>query len=196
MTAISQPARIADHPVHPQFLGRWSPRAFDGTPMTPADMLTLLEAARWAPSASNNQPWRFVWGLRGDAGFDAIAGALVPGNHVWAHKAAGLVVVASKTTTTANEVTKPNALHAFDTGAAWVQLALQAHLGGFFAHAMAGFDGPALASAIALPADHAIHAVVAIGRQGDPATLPEALRLRETPSGRLPLAETTHRGSF
>ena len=196
MNAISPPARSADHPVDAQFLNRWSPRAFDGTPMTAADMLTMLEAARWAPSASNLQPWRFVWALRGDAGFDAIAKALVPFNHSWAHKAAGFVVVASKTTTEHDQTSTPNAYHAFDTGAAWAQLALQAHLNGFFAHGMAGYDGPALASAIGLPANHVTHAVVAIGRQGDPATLPEALRARETPNGRLTLAETTHRGRF
>ena len=196
MNAITSPTRIPDHPVDAQFPGRWSPRAFDGSTMTEADLLILLEAARWAPSANNNQPWRFVWGLRGDAGFDAIAATLVPFNHAWAHKAAALVVVASATTTVANDVTKPNALHAFDTGAAWAQLALQAHLNGFFAHGMAGFDGPALATAIALPADHALHAVLAIGRHGDPATLPEALRARETPSNRLPLSQTTRRGSF
>ena len=196
MNAILPLPRIADHPVDAQFLGRWSPRAFDGSPMTEADMLTLLEAARWAPSASNLQPWRFVWALRGDAGFDAIAATLVPFNHSWAHKAAGLVVVASKATTLQDHVAKPNAFHAFDTGAAWAQLALQSHLNGFFAHGMAGFDGAALAKAIALPADHVTHAVVAIGRHGDPATLPDALRAREAPNGRLTLAETAHRGRF
>ncbi|MEI6096952.1 MAG: nitroreductase family protein [Alphaproteobacteria bacterium] len=196
MTTSSAHARHADHPIAAQFLGRWSPRAFDGSAMTQADMLTLLEAARWAPSASNLQPWRFVWALHGEAGFDAIAAALVPSNHGWAHKAAGLVVVASRTINPSPDVTKPNRFHAFDTGAAWAHLALQAHLNGFFAHGMAGYDGATLASAIALPADHATHAVVAIGRHGDPATLPEALQARETPSGRLPLSETTRHGSF
>lgn len=196
MNANAQPARIADHPVDPQFLGRWSPRAFDASAMTGADVLTLLEAARWAPSASNNQPWRFVWSLRGEAAFDAIATSLVPSNHAWAHKAAALVVVVSKTTVTQNDVAVPNAYHAFDTGAAWAQLALQAHLNGFFAHGMAGFDHAALTFAIAMPADHVLHAVVAIGRHGDPASLPEALRAREMPNQRLPQSEITHHGSF
>jgi len=105
-------------------------------------------------------------------------------------------VLTSKTTVDREGEQKPNGPHAFDTGAAWAQLALQAHLKGFFAHAMGGFDAATLAPAIALPANHLIHAVVAIGRQGDPETLPEALRARETPNGRLPLSETTHRGSF
>jgi len=189
-------ARTPDHPVHAQFVNRWSPRAFDGTAMTKADVLTLLEAARWAPSASNNQPWRFVWALRGESGFEAIAGALMPSNHAWAHKAAALVVVASKTTVLKAEVEQPNALHAFDTGAAWVQLALQAHLNGFFAHGMAGFVADTLAPAINLPPNHVIHAVVAVGRQGDAATLPAELSAREVPSSRLPLSQTSHHGSF
>ena len=196
MNANTLPARIADHPIDPQFLGRWSPRAFDGSVVTEADMLTLLEAARWAPSSNNVQPWRLVWALRGDAGFDAIAATLVPFNHAWAHKAAGFVVVASKTTVPRDGEEKPNPSHAFDAGAAWAHLALQAHLSGLFAHAMGGFDAAALASAIALPFNHMIHAVVAIGRQGDPATLPDNLRARETPNGRMPLTETTHRGTF
>ena len=196
MNANLPPARIADHPVDPQFIGRWSPRAFDGSVVTEADMLTLLEAARWAPSSNNIQPWRLVWALRGDAGFDAIVATLVPFNQVWAHKAAGFVVMASKTTIPRDGEEQPNAPHAFDTGAAWAQLALQAHLSGLFAHAMGGFDAAALASAIALPMNHVIHAVVAIGRQGDPSTLPDNLRARETPNGRMPLTETTHRGTF
>ena len=196
MNANTPPARIADHPVDPQFLGRWSPRAFDGAAMTEAQMLTLLEAARWAPSSNNVQPWRLVWALRGDAGFEAIAATLVPFNHAWAHKAAAFVVIASKTTVLRDAEEKPNAPHAFDSGAAWAHLALQAHLGGLFTHAMGGFDAAALAPASALPAHHMIHAVVAVGRQGDPATLPEALRARETPNGRMTLTETTRRGSF
>jgi nitroreductase len=196
MNAILPQSRVADHPVHPLFLGRWSPRAFDGSVMTEADMLTLLEAARWAPSASNHQPWRFVWALQGDAGFDAIAASLVPSNHAWAHKAAGFVVVASKTTTLRNGNDHPNPFHGFDAGAAWAHLALQAHLNGFFAHAMGGFDPAALSGVIALPQGHVVHAVVAIGRHGDPATLPGALRDREVPNGRLTLGDLAHREAF
>ena len=88
-------ARHADHPIDPQFLTRWSPRAFSAAPLQEAEMLRLLEAARWAPSASNLQPARFAWGLRGDAAFGAILAALVPFNQDWAKAAAGLIVVAS-----------------------------------------------------------------------------------------------------
>lgn len=196
MTAPLHTPRIADHPVDAQFLDRWSPRAFSTESMAQADVLSLLEAARWAPSASNLQPWRFVYGLRGDAGFSAIAAALVPFNQAWADKAAALVVFASKTTTPKDDTEVPNAYHAFDTGAAWAQLALQAHLNGWAAHGMAGFDPAVLARNVALPADHVLHAVVAVGRQGDPAGLPEMLRAREHPIDRLALTETAFHGMF
>ena len=196
MNAPVTAARIADHPVDPQFLNRWSPRAFTDDAMTQADVLSLLEAARWAPSASNLQPWRFVWGLRGDAGFAGIAATLVPFNEMWATNAAALVVVASKTMSLKDDVAQPNPYHAFDTGAAWAQLALQAHLNGWAAHGMAGFDHEVLATNVGLPVDHVLHAVVAVGRPGDPASLPDFLKNMEHPSGRRSLTETAHHGKF
>ncbi|MBP6738082.1 MAG: nitroreductase family protein, partial [Rhodobacteraceae bacterium] len=143
MTVALKSPRIPDHPVDPQFLGRWSPRAFTAETMGEETLLTLLEAARWAPSAVNVQPWRFAWGLRGDSGFEAIANTLVPFNG-WAKQAAALVVVASKTTRTASDRSEAaNPSHAFDAGAAWMSLALQAHLAGWAAHGMGGFDAVA-----------------------------------------------------
>ena len=188
--------RHADHPIADQFLNRWSPRAFSDATMTSVDVLTLLEAARWAPSANNFQPWRFVWGLRGDAGFDGIAASLVPFNLSWAGKAAALIVVASKTTVPKDGSEVPNGYHAFDAGAGWAQLALQAHLNGFFAHGMAGFDHGILAGNVNLPADHVFHAVVAVGRHGNPDNLPDALRSREYPNGRVALTDLAHHGKF
>jgi nitroreductase len=118
MNAPVKNLRNPGYPIDDQFRARWSPRAFADAAMTEADVLTLIEAARWAPSANNLQPWRFVYGLRGDAGFAAIAEALVPFNRMWAEKAAALIVVASKTTTSKDGVDVPNSLHAFDTGTA------------------------------------------------------------------------------
>lgn len=193
LTAARQP----DHPVEPQFPGRWSPRSFAEAAMTEAEVLTLLEAARWAPSASNNQPGRFVWALREDPGFSGILGALVPFNRDWAGKAAALIVVASRDEATKPDGTVvPNRWASFDTGAAWMSLALQAQAMGLVAHAMGGFDGDALAEVIGLPAGHSLHAVVAIGTQGLADALPEGLRSRETPSQRRPLSESAFRGGF
>lgn len=188
--------RVADHPVDPQFLGRWSPRAFSTEAVSEAQVLTLLEAARWAPSASNNQPWRFVWALRGEAAFDAIADSLVPFNKGWADKAAALIVVASRNVVDKDGGVTANGFHAFDAGTAWGHLALQAHLDGLAAHAMGGFDHAKTAAAIGLPEHHVLHAVVAVGYRGDAASLPEGLQSREAPSPRLALAEIAKRGSF
>ena len=196
MNTQTMPARHPDHAVAPQFLNRWSPRAFSDQSVSEAEMNLLFEAARWAPSASNNQPWRFAYGLRGDAGFAKIAEALVPFNRAWAEKAAAVVAIASKTGVAKDEGVVPNPSHGFDAGAAWVSLALQAEMLGLSAHAMGGFDKAAAAAALGLPDGHEIHVLVAIGKKGDPAHLPEALRPREIPNPRQPLAELAARGQF
>lgn len=194
-TAIKSP-RIADHPIHPQFTERFSPRGFTAKAVTEAELMSLLEAARWAPSASNHQPWRFAYGLRGDAAFAKIAEALVPSNRSWAEKAAALLVVASRSTVSKDGTERPNPTHTFDAGTAWGYLALQAYHAGLVAHAMAGFEPELLAKNLNLPAGYVLHAVVAVGEHGDVEKLPEALQAREIPSGRLPLSMTVGHGKF
>ncbi|NEY89046.1 nitroreductase family protein [Tabrizicola oligotrophica] len=188
--------RHPDYPVDPQFVTRWSPRSFFDTPMTEAQVMSLLEAARWAPSASNHQPARFAWGLRGDAGFAAILGGLLPGNQVWAGAAAALVVVASKPWTEKEGVQTANVWHAFDAGSAWMSLALQAQAMGLVAHAMGGFDAAILGPALGLPEGYALHAVVAVGTQGPAELLPEKTRAREFPSPRRPITERAGHGTI
>ena len=196
--SLDQPAgRQPDHPVAPQFPNRWSPRSFTDRALSEAEVMSLLEAARWAPSASNHQPWRLVWALRGEAAFEAIAGTLTGNNPLWAGKAAVLVAVASKDTVTNREgVEVANRTSAFDTGAAWMSLALQAEAMGLFAHAMGGFDKEKLVAAIHLPDGHSLHCVVAAGEQGAAETLPEPLRERETPSNRKPVSDVAVHGRF
>lgn len=197
MTLTVPLSRETAHPVDPQFPSRWSPRAFADTPMTADQVRVLLEAARWAPSASNNQPWRLVWGLRGDAGFEAILGGLVPFNREWAARAAALVVVGSKDRVAGRDgVESANRWSAFDSGAAWISMALQAARDGLVAHAMGGFDAEALARAVNLPEGHSLHAVVAVGNLGSPDSLPAQLQARETPSARLALDEIAFHGRF
>jgi nitroreductase len=188
--------RQSDHPIHDQFTERWSPRAFKDTALTEAELLPLFEAARWAPSASNNQPWRFAYGLRGDEGFAKIAEALVPGNRLWAEKAAALVAVASATTVERDGKSSPNSWHAFDAGTAWGYFALQAHHAGLAAHAMGGFDAAKLAENLKLPEGYVLHAVVAVGHRGAPELLSEPLKSREAPNGRRPISETVGHGGF
>jgi nitroreductase len=197
MTDARPPARRPDHAIDPRFLARWSPRAFSGRAVSEAEVMQLLEAARWAPSASNHQPWRFVWALRGEAAFAAIHGALVPFNQEWAGHAGALIVVAAKTEVSGRDgVEKPNRWAEFDAGAAWMSLALQAEAMGLVAHAMGGFDEGPLAAAVHLPVGHTLLAVVAVGERGPAEGLPEALRAREMPNTRRPLAETVQHGRF
>lgn len=190
--------RQADHPVDPLFTARWSPRAFTGEPLDDATLWTLFEAARWAPSASNLQPWRFIFAKHGTPAFDTMLSGLVPFNQGWAKTASVLVTVLSAKTSVPPGKTdaQPNAWHSFDTGAAWAQLALQAHLLGLHTHGMGGFVADRLRPALGIPDDHAIEAVVAIGKLGDKLQLPEALQARELPSGRRPIAELVFEGRF
>jgi nitroreductase len=190
--------RVAEHTIDPQFLNRWSPRAFTGEPVADEVVRGLLEAARWAPSASNIQPWRFLYGRTGTPAFQDILAGLVPFNQAWASKASALIVVLSKISSVAPGQTeaKPNAWHAFDAGSAWMSLALQAHLSGWATHGMGGFVEATLREKLGVPADVAIHAVVALGKPGDKATLPEALQARELPNDRLALAAIAAEGAY
>lgn len=190
--------RKADHPVADVFTARWSPRAFTDATMSKQDLLGLLEAARWAPSAFNAQPWRFIYALRGDAGWQPILDAILPFNQSWAKNASALVIIASATKFTAPGKTEAsdNGSHTFDAGTAWGYLALQAHMSGYAAHAMAGFDKAAMAKAVNLPEDHVLHAAVAIGTQGPASLLPEGLQAREVPSPRQPLDTLAVHGAF
>ncbi len=190
--------RQTQYPIHPQFTERWSPRALSGEALPLATLMSFFEAARWAPSSSNVQPWRFVYGLAGTPGFDAIFSTLVQFNKDWAQKASALVAVISAKNWPAREGFEPKAFpsHSFDTGSAWMSLALQAQHAGWVAHAMGGFDAAALAQALGVPQDHAIEAVVALGKQADKSVLSPALQEREAPSARKPLAEIVAEGQF
>jgi nitroreductase len=196
--SLDQPqGRQPDHPVAAQFPARWSPRSFTDRTVTEPQVMSLLEAARWSPSASNVQPWRLVWARRGEDAFAAIHATLAAGNQLWAGNAGALIAVASKDTQTNREGAEvPNRTSGFDTGAAWMSLALQAQSMGLAAHAMGGFDHEKLAAAIHLPEGHTLHCVVAVGEQGPANALPEDLAAREKPSQRKPLADLAHHGRF
>lgn len=189
--------RHSDHPIDPQFLNRHSPRAMSDQTMTEAQVLALLEAGRWSPSASNIQPWRFVYALRGEAAFEAVNGALVPFNQTWAAKAAALIVIASARTAKGKDgAVSDNPSAAYDAGQAAFAIALQAHLNGQIAHQMSGLDFDVLAGAVGLPADHQLHAVMAVGYRGDAAALPDYMHAGEAPNPRRPLGETAFHGGF
>ena len=170
---------------------RRSPYAFDDAPVTDRALARVFEVARWAPSSYNEQPWRFVVARRGEAGYDAVAGALGGRNPEWARTAPvlGLALAASAFARTG----KPNAHRRFDAGAAGYGLALAAHAEGLGLHWMAGIDGPAAARALGVPDGFDAVAGFALGRPAaDPkARVPEDLAERALrPKPRRPLDET------
>jgi len=191
-------ARTSTHPINEIFLNRWSPRAYTGEAIPRQTLLSILEAARWAPSAFNVQPWRFLYALRDTPQWDAFLNLLIPFNQGWAKQAGALLIVISKDTSLppgAQEAV-PNPTHTLDTGAAWANLALQAHMLGWEAHAMSGFSKEDARKVLNVPEGYTLEIAVAIGRRGHPSTLPEGLREREAPSGRLPLESLIAEGGF
>ncbi|MEW6339567.1 MAG: nitroreductase family protein [Paraburkholderia sp.] len=191
-------ARAAEHPIDIQFLNRWSPRAFTQEVIPEATLLTFFEAARWAPSSYNSQPWRFAYARRGTEQWTRFLGFLNEFNQSWAQHAAAIVIVLSKSTFTppgaSAEVPAPT--HSFDSGAAWGYLALQASLAGWHAHGLAGIERDKIRKELAVPDVYSIEAGIAIGRAGDKSVLPEALQAREVQSPRKPLAEIAAEGRF
>lgn len=198
MTQAAITPRETPHPIDPDILSRWSPRAFDGSTLDEPTLLTLFEAARWAPSAYNHQPWRFVYALRGDAHWDGFVAALLPFNAAWAQAASALVFILSDQLITlpGKDTPSPLTTASFDTGAAWGLLALQATKLGLHSHAMAGFDHARAAAVVGAGERFRIEAAVAIGRISDPAQLPDALRAREFPSPRRTAQESVFHGRF
>jgi nitroreductase len=188
--------RTADYPVEKLLLERWSPRAFTGDSIPHDVLMTIFEAARWAPSSYNSQPWRIVYGLHGTPAFEKIFGLLVPANQGWAKAAAALLVIASKTTMAPRGTEIPSHSHSFDAGAAWQNLALQAAALGWHAHGMTGFDIPRAATELGIGEGYRVEAAVALGKQGDKSVLPEAYQAMETPNGRNPVSSFVFEGAF
>jgi nitroreductase len=190
--------REAETPVSALFLHRWSARAMTGEPIPEKILFALLEAARYAPSAYNAQPWRFVYARRGEAAFDALVAALSDGNRPWAREASALIVVATKAEFTPPGHDAPVQLGtaSFDAGAAWASLAFQAALLGWSTHAMAGFDAGKARAVVAAPASLKLEAIVAVGRRGDAARLSPEKQALERPNARRALARTAFAGAF
>ncbi len=186
--------RRADHSIDTMFLDRWSPRAMSGEPLSHEQILGLFEAARWAPSSGNMQPWRMLFARRDTPQWAAFYGLLAPGNQIWCVRAAALVVFVSKTL---NAHTGREAVtHSYDTGAAWGYFALQGYLKGYVMHGMEGFDYERARRELAIPEDYRVEAMAAVGRPAPTTVLSEALQARETPSDRRPLGETVCEGAW
>jgi nitroreductase len=186
--------RKADHPIESLFVERWSPRAMSGEPLSEGEILTLFEAARWAPSTYNEQEWRFLYAQRETPQWKAIFDLLVEGNQAWCKNAAMLVVIVAHKVFAQNG--KPNPVHLFDVGAAFENIALQGTAMGLVVHGMQGFDFEKARTALKVPDDYAVAAMFAAGRPAPVDVLPEKLREREKPTGRKPVSEIICEGPF
>lgn len=178
------------------FLDRWSPRAFRPGSLTDAQLASLFEAMRWAPSSYNEQPWMVVYGHgTGTDDHKRVLGCLVPFNQSWAQSAPLVMILFGRRRFASSG--KANRHAGFDCGSAWMSLALQARVLGLHAHAMAGFDEAKTYTELGVPEpDFEAMAAIAVGVQGDVADLPEGLRAREAASSRVPAASFLHRGRF
>lgn len=190
--------RIADHPIDKMFLDRWSPRAFTGEDLPQAALFSMFEAARWAPSSYNSQPWRFLYATNNNAHWDKFLGLLNEFNQSWAKTASAIVFLVSESTMAmpGKDARVPSHSHSLDAGAAWGSLSLQATLLGWHTHGMVGIDLDGVRTQLNVPDDHRVEMGFVIGKQGPKTLLPEFLQAREVPSPRKPVAEIALEGGF
>lgn len=186
--------RRADHPIEPLLLDRWSPRAMSGEALSEEELMGLFEAARWAPSCGNYQPWRFLYARRDTDFWPAFLDLLKPSNREWAARAGALVVVISRTHYEGDG--RSCITHSYDSGAAWQNLALQAWSAKLVAHGIVGFDYERARKVLRVPAAFDVEAMIVLGHPGHKSELSESLQKRETPSTRRPLSETVCEGPF
>jgi nitroreductase len=175
--------------VLPAVLARWSARSFADREVSPADLRKVFEAARWAASSYNEQPWRFIVGLRNSLTYKKIFSTLIGFNQGWAGAAPVLILGVAKTKFSHNGTDNGYAL--YDLGAASSYLTLQAAALGLTTHQMAGFDQAAARQAFEIPEDYALGAVIALGHQGEPSALPhpDLIAHEVAPRARKPLNE-------
>lgn len=186
--------RIPEYEVNDIILNRWSPRSFAPFEIPDRDLFSLFESARWAPSSSNSQPWRFIYAKRNSKNWNDLFNLLVDFNKQWCADASVLVVVLSRKNFEHNG--KPSITHQFDTGAAWENLAIQAVSQGLVTHAMAGFDYEKARRDLDVPDDYDVMAMIAIGKRGPKENLSAELQTREVPNTRKPLSDIVMEGKF
>lgn len=186
--------RTPDHEINPLILNRWSPRAMSGEPIDQETINSLFEAARWAPSSYNGQPWRFIYARKGMPQFDTFMKLLVEFNQSWCKNAAMLTVIISRKTFEDNNAPSPT--HSFDTGAAWENLALEGTSRNLVVHGMAGFDYEKARSELQIPSHFEILAMFAVGHPAPKESLPEGLKEKEAPAMRKKLKEIVMEGHF
>ena len=187
-------SRKSTYQINPLILNRWSPRSMTGEELDNEEIMSLFEAARWAPSSYNNQPWRFIYAKRNTEHWDRLFNLLAEGNRAWAKNSALLVVVISRKNFEYNE--RPAITHQFDTGSAWENLALEAFSRGIVAHGMQGFDYDKARIDLEIPIDFEVMAMIAIGKKGSRDNLSPELQKKEKLSDRKPLKDIVMEGIY
>jgi nitroreductase len=185
---------VTDHPIHPLLEARWSPRAFAGRAVEADKLRALLEAARWAPSSANGQPWHFLLGVQGSPTHERLAGVLRESNRTWAARAPVLLLAVARSTTLSGQ---PSAHAFYDVGLAVANLTVQATALDLYVHQMAGFFPDRARAEFAIPEEYSPVTVLAIGYLGDPEQLDAQQQERErAPRQRRLLAEFVFEGSW
>ncbi len=181
------------HDVHPLIRSRWSARAFSDAPLTDEDIRTVVEAAAWAPSAMNEQPWRYRYAVKGTSAFDPLWSCLNAGNQPWAMNAGALVIASGMKLLSRNG--QPNHSWPHDVGMANANLLTQAVSMGIYGHIIGGFDHAKANAVLGIDTQHEeIMCFIALGHLGEPEALVEPFHTREiTPRTRRPLEVTLTR---
>ena len=184
------------HPIHNLLRRRWSPRAFSGRMVEANQLCSVLEAARWAPSSYNEQPWRFIVATKENpVEFDRLLSCLVEGNALWAQQAPVLMLSVAKLSFEKNDKANRHAIH--DVGLAVENLVIQATVLGLGVHQMAGFHADKAREVFQIPSGYEPVTAIAIGYFGDPESLPESLREQErAPRSRKPFEEFVFAGRW
>ena len=186
--------RTPHYPILDLIRDRWSPRAMTGEPISQDELFSLFEAARWAPSSYNNQPWAFIYATRESPEWNLFLDLMYPPNRAWAHRASVLIVIISRTLYFYDD--RYSRTHSFDTGAAAENLALQGYSMGVVVHGMAGFDYDRAHTELAIPEEYQVEAMFAIGKPGPRSVLTEELQQREKRSDRKPVTDFVFKGQF
>jgi nitroreductase len=187
-------ARENPFAVHPLIISRWSQRSMSGEAIEEHDLQAVLDAAKWAPSSYNNQPWRFLYAKRNSPSWNLFFDLLVDANKEWVKNAGVIMVICSAKNFRHNQ--KPSTTHSFDTGAAWMCMALEAFHRGLVVHGMEGFDYEKARTVLKIPADVQVEAMVALGKAAPKERLSPALLKREVPSSRNPHPGYTSEGTY
>jgi len=187
--------RLTEFPISEFFLTRVSTRALDPTRKIEKPLLmSLFEAAKWAPSCYNNQPWRYLFAYKGSEAFEVLFATLVEFNQSWCKNASVLCLVTSRTLFSRNN--KESKTASLDTGSSLMNLILEAHVRGLVAHPMEGFSREKAREAFNIPEIFKVEAMVALGYPGEPSLLPSEMQEGEKPSSRLNLKEIVSEGAF